>query len=71
MVRRIALSLPIILLAFPVFGAGLKDIPLPKRPASVQSDLVSALEKRKSVRDYRSEKLSLRTSPRSSGRQTA
>ena len=57
-IRLIAMSLPIILLAFPVFGAGLKDIPLPKRPASVQSDLVSALEKRKSVRDYRSEKLS-------------
>ena len=56
--RRLVLSLPIILLAFPVFGAGLKDISLPKRPASVQSDLVSALEKRKSVRDYRSEKLS-------------
>lgn len=56
--RRLVLSLPIILLAFPVFGAGLKDISLPTRPASVQSDLVSALEKRKSVRDYRSEKLS-------------
>jgi nitroreductase len=56
--RRLVLSLPIILLAFPVFGAGPQDIPLPKRPASVQSDLVSALEKRKSVRDYRSEKLS-------------
>jgi nitroreductase len=56
--RWLVLSLPIILLAFPVFGAGPQDIPLPKRPASVQSDLVSALEKRKSVRDYRSEKLS-------------
>lgn len=56
--RRLVLSLPIILLAFPVFGAGLNDISFPKRPASVQSDLVSALEKRKSVRDYRSEKLS-------------
>ena len=56
--RPLILSLSIILLAFPVFGAGPQDIPLPKRPASVQSDLVSALEKRKSVRDYRSEKLS-------------
>jgi nitroreductase len=58
-IRRIALSLPIILLAFPVFGAEPQDIPLPKRPASVQSDLVSALEKRKSVRVYRSEKLGI------------
>jgi len=57
-IRRISMSLSIILLAFPVFGAGPQDIALPKRPASVQSDLVSALEKRKSVRVYRSEKLS-------------
>lgn len=56
--RLLILSLSIILLAFPVLGAGPQDIALPKRPASVQSDLVSALEKRKSVRDYRSEKLS-------------
>jgi len=58
-IRRIALSLPIILLAFPVFGAGPKDISLPKRPAAVQSDLVNALENRKSVRDYTTAGLNL------------
>jgi nitroreductase len=57
--KRIALSLPIILLAFPVFGAGPKDISLPKRPAAVQSDLVNALENRKSVRDYTTARLNL------------
>ena len=57
--KRIALSLPIILLAFPVFGAAPKDIFLPKRPAAVQSDLVNALENRKSVRDYTTAKLNL------------
>jgi len=57
--KRIALSLPIILLAFPVFGAAPKDIPLPKRPAAVQSDLVNALENRKSVRDYTTARLNL------------
>ena len=55
---RLALSLSLILAAAPVLCAELKDIPLPKRPQSVQSDLVSVLEKRKSVREYRSEKLS-------------
>lgn len=58
-IRRIALSLPIILLAFPVFGAGPKDISLPKRPTAVQSDLVNALENRKSVRDYTTAGLNL------------
>ncbi|MRR08363.1 MAG: hypothetical protein EG828_15870, partial [Deltaproteobacteria bacterium] len=57
--RRLFLSLPIILLAFPVFGAGPKEIPLPKRPAAVQSDLVNALENRKSVRDYTTARLNL------------
>jgi nitroreductase len=57
--KRIAPSLPIILLAFPVFGAGPKDISLPKRPAAVQSDLVNALENRKSVRDYTTARLNL------------
>jgi nitroreductase len=57
--KRIALFLPIILLAFPVFGAGPKDISLPKRPAAVQSDLVNALENRKSVRDYTTARLNL------------
>jgi nitroreductase len=57
--RRLVLTLPIILLAFPVFGASPKDIPLPKRPAAVQSDLVNALENRKSVRDYTTARLNL------------
>jgi nitroreductase len=57
--KRIVLFLPIILLAFPVFGAGPKDISLPKRPAAVQSDLVNALENRKSVRDYTTARLNL------------
>ena len=55
---RLSLSLSLIMAAVPALGAELKDIPLPKRPQSVQSDLVSALEKRKSVREYRPEKLS-------------
>jgi nitroreductase len=54
---RLALSLSLVLAASPVLGAEVKDIPLPKRPQSVQSDLVSVLEKRKSVRQYRPEKL--------------
>jgi SagB-type dehydrogenase family enzyme len=57
--KRIELSLPIVLLAFPVSGAGAKDISLPKRPAAVQSDLVNALENRKSVRDYTTARLNL------------
>ena len=57
--RRLILSLPIVLLALPVSGAGLQDIVLPKRPAAVQADLVNVLENRKSVREYREVKLAL------------
>lgn len=47
------------LLASPASGSGSKDIALPKRPASAQADLVQALENRKSVRDYRQERLAV------------
>lgn len=58
-VRRLVLSLSLVLAASTVPGADLKDIPLPPRPQSVQADLVSALEKRKSVRQYGAEKLGM------------
>jgi SagB-type dehydrogenase family enzyme len=57
--KWLVLSLPILFLAFPVSGEGLKDVVLPKRPAAVQADLVKALENRKSVRDYTAARLSL------------
>jgi nitroreductase len=47
------------LLASPASGSGSKDIALPKRPASAQADLVQVLENRKSVRDYRQERLAV------------
>jgi len=46
-------------LALPAFGSGPQDIALPKRPAAVQADLVKALENRKSVRDYRPDRLTM------------
>ncbi len=55
--KQLVLLLPLILAASPALGADTKDIPLPARPQAVQSDLVSALEKRKSVREFRLEKL--------------
>jgi hypothetical protein len=45
------------LLGSPASGAQPQDIALPKRPSSAQADLVQALENRKSVRDYRRERL--------------
>ena len=47
------------LLGSPASGAQPQDIALPKRPASAQADLVQALENRKSVRDYRRERLAV------------
>ena len=54
---RLAPILAVALMALPASGAGPKDIVLPKRPAAAQADLVKALENRKSVRDYRQDRL--------------
>jgi len=56
---RLVAALAVALLASPASGAGPKDIALPNRPASAQADLVQALENRKSVRDYRQERLAV------------
>ena len=56
-VSRLAPILAVALMALPASGAGPKDIVLPKRPAAAQADLVKALENRKSVRDYRQDRL--------------
>lgn len=52
-------TLLILLPAIPASAAGPADISLPKRPVAVQTDLVKALENRKSVRDYTAAKLNL------------
>ena len=52
-------ALAAVLLGSPASGAQPQDIALPKRPASAQADLVQALENRKSVRDYRRERLAV------------
>jgi len=52
-------ALAVGLLALPASGAEPKDMALPKRPAAVQADLVKALENRKSVRDYRPDRLTM------------
>jgi SagB-type dehydrogenase family enzyme len=57
--RRLVLSLLIILLTFSICGAGPQDIILPKRPSAVPADMVKALENRKSVRDYTAARLTL------------
>jgi len=56
---RLVAALAVALLASPASGAGPKDIALPNRPASAQADLVQALENRKSVRDYRPDRLTM------------
>ncbi len=52
-------ALAVALLAAPASGAQPKDIALPKRPSTAQADLVQALENRKSVRDYREDRLTM------------
>jgi len=52
-------ALAVGLLVLPASGAEPKDTALPKRPAAVQADLVKALENRKSVRDYRPDRLTM------------
>jgi len=52
-------ALAVGLLVLPASGAEPKDVALPKRPEAVQADLVKALENRKSVRDYRPDRLTM------------
>jgi SagB-type dehydrogenase family enzyme len=49
----------VIMLISRTFSAEKKDIDLPKYPSSVKADLVTTLEKRKSVREFAPHKLSL------------
>jgi nitroreductase len=60
MKRRVFwLVLVLVSLSAPLFASEVTEIKLPARPATVNVDLVSALEKRRTTREYATAKLSL------------